>query len=87
MDSKTEKPLSFDDLEEHKDAAKWNPGCPYNVGDKLPMGGEIKRIKCVSAFWITREFIMKGRSEELDPYPYIQHPTCPTVLFFVETSA
>ncbi len=84
-------PITFDDLPQHKDHEKWEApgeGIP-KIGDPVPLRGPIARVKCVSAFWLTENVIMKARMDDLlgadgKQLLYKQHPNCGTVLFFVD---
>ena len=78
---------TFDEIPVHSDSEKWNDENPFIPGKEIEreMGPPftVKRSKCISAFWFTKEVLMKG--DIFDPQLIMaQHPLCGTVLYVAE---
>ena len=76
------KTYTIEEIEEHKDAAKWNAEpCAPKVGDVVK-GKKIVQTKCMSAFWFTENILMK-KSKLAPNILAKQHESCATVLYLV----
>jgi hypothetical protein len=77
--------ITFDQIPEHKDAAKWSDELlkPGQIIETENGAAAVVRSKVFSAFWFTKECLIAGG--EVDPAIISgQHSKCGTVLFAME---